>query len=501
MKIRYKIILLTSGLLMFLVITGLFTYFQFTKVASQLREIATQNMLLSNKVVALNLQHLEHTELFKKVVEKGILLESHQVTLAGYDSAKTEYSGNCMMFDQGITDQQSLINDAGEFQFLTGAERMAMKHNIDSVRALHDICQPRAGKVFAYLEKADINNALPLADTFYANEKKINSQLTGLLSSYNQYAGMVITMAEASRRQILYRLLGMILLVTIAGVTGAFFLARGIITSLNSAVWFARNVEQGKRDLSFTNIPSDEIGDLLQTLRNMLKALRESEQTVLDEKKKSDDLLCNILPEEVAAELKEKGYSEARYFDPVTVLFTDFKGFTTAAERLTPHQLVAELDTCFKAFDGIMAQYGVEKIKTVGDAYLAAAGLPVASADHARQAARAAIAIRDFMGERRKLKGDDTFQIRIGLHTGGVVAGIVGVRKFAYDIWGDTVNTAARMEQNSEPGRINISGTTFALIKEKFACTSRGEIEAKNKGALEMYFLESEHIDSKITAR
>ena len=210
------------------------------------------------------------------------------------------------------------------------------------------------------------------------------------------------------------------------------------------------------------------------------------------EKKKSDDLLRNILPEEIAEELKEKGTSAAKYFDHVSVLFTDFVAFTKAGERMTPQELVNELHACFKAFDGIMSKYNIEKIKTIGDAYLAVCGLPVADERHAEHMVKAAQEIVQFMKARKLELGDKTFEIRIGIHSGAVVAGIVGVKKFAYDIWGDTVNTAARMEQNGEAGKINISETTFEIVKDKFDCTYRGQITAKNKGELKMYFVEKE---------
>jgi class 3 adenylate cyclase/tetratricopeptide (TPR) repeat protein len=208
------------------------------------------------------------------------------------------------------------------------------------------------------------------------------------------------------------------------------------------------------------------------------------------EKKKSDDLLLNILPSEVATELKHKGSAEAKYFDHVTILFTDFVNFTGAGERMNSQELIDELDSCFKAFDEIISKYNIEKIKTIGDAYLAVSGLPVPDALHAENVVRAALEIREFMRNRLRQLGDRTFEIRIGVHSGSVVAGIVGVKKFAYDIWGDTVNTAARMEQNSLPDKINISQSTYDLVHEKFECSYRGEIEAKNKGQLSMYFLE-----------
>lgn len=209
------------------------------------------------------------------------------------------------------------------------------------------------------------------------------------------------------------------------------------------------------------------------------------------EKQKSEELLQNILPEEVASELKERGATTAQHFDKVTVIFTDFVGFTKAGERMSSEELVEELHACFKAFDGITERYNIEKIKTIGDAYLAVCGLPVAVENHAENTVKAAVEILHFMKERQWELGDKTFKIRIGIHSGDVVAGIVGVKKFAYDIWGDTVNTAARMEQNSEPNRINISETTHQLIEDQFVCTYRGELEAKNKGKLKMYFVEA----------
>lgn len=210
------------------------------------------------------------------------------------------------------------------------------------------------------------------------------------------------------------------------------------------------------------------------------------------EKKRSDELLLNILPAEVAEELKEKGSAEAKMFDEVSVIFTDFKGFTTIAENLSAKELVAEIDYCFKGFDNIIHKYNIEKIKTIGDSYMAAGGLPVASKTHAADVVNAALEIVKFMEnhkQQRLREGKPVFEIRIGINTGPVVAGIVGVKKFAYDIWGDTVNLASRMESSGEPGKINISGSTYELVKNDFTCTYRGKIQAKNKGEVDMYFV------------
>jgi ligand-binding sensor domain-containing protein/class 3 adenylate cyclase len=208
------------------------------------------------------------------------------------------------------------------------------------------------------------------------------------------------------------------------------------------------------------------------------------------QKQRSEDLLLNILPEEVATELKETGMAKAKYFDNVTVLLTDFVNFTRASEQLTPQELIDEIHACFKVFDEIVTRYGIEKIKTIGDAYLAVCGLPHEDPLHAEKIVNAAREIRDFMAERSKALGTKTFAVRIGIHTGNAIAGIVGVKKFAYDIWGDTVNTTARMEQNCDPGKVNISEATYEIVKDKFNCTYRGEIEAKNKGKMKMYFVD-----------
>lgn len=221
-----------------------------------------------------------------------------------------------------------------------------------------------------------------------------------------------------------------------------------------------------------------------------LRKVEEQNEIIRNEKRRSDELLLNILPMEIVEELKNTGQTVARRYENVTVLFTDFVNFTTVSELLTPEELVKEIDVCFKKFDKIIENCGLEKIKTIGDAYMAVCGLPVKDDLHAEKSVAAAIEIRKFIVEYKKRGGQ--FDIRIGLHSGSVVAGIVGDKKFAYDIWGDTVNTAARMEQNSEPGKINVSQDTYQLIKnsKSFTFESRGKIEAKNKGAIEMYYLE-----------
>jgi adenylate cyclase len=224
-----------------------------------------------------------------------------------------------------------------------------------------------------------------------------------------------------------------------------------------------------------------------------IRELGTKNKIIEEEKRRSDELLLNILPEEVMHELKAHGKTQARNFAKATVLFADIKDFTTISEKLSPDDLIEGLDAYFERFDKVIEKYGIEKIKTIGDAYVCAGGVPTKSDVNPHKVVQAAL---DFIYEIEKLKRERTsqgkipFEFRIGLHTGQLVAGVIGIRKFAYDIWGDTVNMAARMQQASEAGKINISGTTYELVKDGFACIYRGKIEAKNKGQIDMYFVE-----------
>ena len=212
------------------------------------------------------------------------------------------------------------------------------------------------------------------------------------------------------------------------------------------------------------------------------------------EKKRSDELLLNILPEETAEELKATGTAKAKSFESVSVLFTDFKNFTQASELLSPEELVAEINFCYSEFDKIITSHGIEKIKTIGDAYMCAGGLPAPNSTHPVDVIKAGLEMTAFIekNKQERIKQNQPFfELRLGIHTGPVVAGIVGIKKFAYDIWGDTVNIASRMESSGEPGKVNISGTTYELVKDKFTCEFRGEVEAKGKGKVKMYFVNS----------
>jgi class 3 adenylate cyclase len=248
--------------------------------------------------------------------------------------------------------------------------------------------------------------------------------------------------------------------------------------------------------------------NLYKTKQRTAKELAQKTEIIIAEKKRSDELLLNILPLQTANELKANGKAIARDYEMVTVLFTDFKDFTVVSEKLSPKDLVDVIDMCYSEFDNIIDKYQIEKIKTIGDAYLCASGiahdnLPSKTQHNPSNVINAALEIIDYMSamyEKRSAEGKPFFRIRIGIHSGPLVAGVVGRRKFAYDIWGDTVNTAARMEQNSEPGKVNVSATTYNMVKSDYHFIHRGKIEAKNKGQIDMYFVEAIEMPAQASA-
>lgn len=215
---------------------------------------------------------------------------------------------------------------------------------------------------------------------------------------------------------------------------------------------------------------------------------------ILDRQKAQiETLMLNILPEEVSSELQETGKATPRYYESVSVLFSDFKGFTKHADKLTPNELIEELNASFMAFDDIAEKYEIEKIKTIGDSYMCAAGIPTTYDGHVLNIVKAGLEMQEYIvanNIKRVSEGLAAWELRIGIHVGPVVAGVVGKKKYAYDIWGNAVNVASRMESNGEPGRVNISAATYELIKGVYACSYRGKIYAKNVGEIDMYFVD-----------
>jgi len=215
-------------------------------------------------------------------------------------------------------------------------------------------------------------------------------------------------------------------------------------------------------------------------------------EDLIIEKEKTENLLANVLPKNTASEIMEKGKATKIKYNFVTVLFSDIQGFTKIAEEMNPEVLIDELDKFFFNFDSVVEQLGIEKIKTIGDAYMCAGGIPEKNRTNPVEVILAAIEMQVYMKklkEASQLQGMKYWDIRIGIHTGAVVAGVVGHKKLSYDIWGDTVNTASRMESSGEAGKINISGTTYEFVKDFFICEHRGKMPVKYKGELDMYFV------------
>ena len=233
----------------------------------------------------------------------------------------------------------------------------------------------------------------------------------------------------------------------------------------------------------------------LITFRNYLRKVKTNK--ILDKQKgEIEGLLLNILPSEVAKELQTTGRALPKHYDKVSVLFSDFKGFTSHAEKMSPQELVEELNACFVAFDNIVGKYNLEKIKTIGDSYMCAGGIPVEKEGHVLNIVKASLEMQEWIKDNNIHKANNglaPWDLRIGIHVGPIVAGVVGKKKYAYDIWGSTVNIASRMESNGEAGKVNVSASTYELIKDQYHCSHRGKIHAKNVGDIDMYFIDREN--------
>jgi class 3 adenylate cyclase len=270
-------------------------------------------------------------------------------------------------------------------------------------------------------------------------------------------------------------------------ISMSIYLARDFaVTNRN----LARQLEEVQRLSALTLEQEREKKRILEGQKEKLEVLVKERTAELEaEKDKTEDLLHNILPDKVVKELKEKGTTEPEHFRNVTVYFSDIVGFTSQSGQLEPELLISELNEIFTAFDDIMVGNGCERIKTIGDAYLAVCGMPEEDPEHAEKMARSAIKILEYLRERNKIS-EVKWQIRVGIHSGDVVGSVVGVRKYIYDVFGDTINTAARMEQHSEPMKINVSPATKQLLEKSFQFTERPVLEIKGKGRMEMFFLD-----------
>lgn len=253
---------------------------------------------------------------------------------------------------------------------------------------------------------------------------------------------------------------------------------------------FSQKVDfMGDFSVAFNSM-AQQLKDAFEKIELQNKRISEAYDIIKQEKEKSDKLLLNILPVKVADDLKRTGQTTPESFPDVTVLFSDLVGFTKLSSILDPKVLIDELNDIFTAFDNVIGKNGCERMKTIGDAYLAVCGIPEANENHAENIVNSAIEILNYMRDRNK-RSNMKWEIRIGIHTGKVVGGVVGVKKYIYDVFGDTINTASRMESNSEPMKINVSETTYEIIKDKYVFLPREPVDVRGKGRMKMYFVET----------
>lgn len=419
-----------------------------------------------------------------------------------YDSALVYFNESGALYEKANYDIGKAYNlgNIGMVYALTGKNELAEKNINEAIQILqesgdyHPICVYLIYMADIYLDKKEHQTAidyaersLMLAEQYGLKEQIGEANLN--LSELYEIMGDLETSYKHYKDHIAYRdsVNNIATVQQLANQRTNFEVSQKQIE-----VDLAEQREKNQRNIAIgTGVALFLIGLLAIGLFRRNAFIRKTKQIIEEERDRSDNLLLNILPEETAAELKANGTVKAKKYEAVTVLFTDFKGFTSYSEKLSPEALVETVSFYFSKFDAIMDKYGLEKIKTIGDAYMCAGGLHDNTIDHAHRMVSAAFEIIEFVEATKKddASSELTFDIRIGINTGPVVAGVVGTKKFAYDIWGDAVNVASRMESMSEPGRINISENTYALIKEDAECEYRGKIQVKNRGMMKMFFV------------
>lgn len=274
-------------------------------------------------------------------------------------------------------------------------------------------------------------------------------------------------------------------------ITIYLFIGGTLFLAVILTVFYFRYREKQKTNRLLSE-QNEEITQQRDAIQEQKEAIEQQGQVIYAERQKSENLLLNILPKSIAEELKVHGKAKMRHYEKVSILFTDFKDFTTIASRLSSEELMEELNYCFSNFDRIIAKHNMEKIKTIGDSYMCAGGIPDANTNNPIDSILAALEIQDFMiqeRQKRQDKGENYWQCRLGINTGEVRAGVIGESKFAYDVWGDAVNLASRMESGGAVGKVNVSEHTYELVKDFFDFTPRGNVEVKNGLILNMYFV------------
>ncbi len=345
----------------------------------------------------------------------------------------------------------------------------------------------RITEALHHLLAGRLPDAVVLSPDYPDNEVK---QAIGYLNRFlEEYRGFAEGLAYLSRGELGFT--------AARGRSHALQSIKNLQANLRHLTWKTQRIAAG--DLTQR---VDFMGDFSTAFNQMTRQLQESfarieeqnaalsvaNEEIRAEKEKADALLLNVLPAAVAQDLKETGQTTPELFEDVTVCFSDMVGFTKLCSGLSPQRLIDELNEIFTAFDGIIGDHGCERIKTIGDAYLAVCGMPEANPAHAERMVRAAVAMVRYLEERNR-RSELHWEMRTGVHTGPVIGGVVGVRKYIYDVFGDTINTASRMESHAPPMRVNLSEATYLRVRDAFAWEERSQVEVKGKGQMRMYLV------------
>jgi class 3 adenylate cyclase len=295
--------------------------------------------------------------------------------------------------------------------------------------------------------------------------------------------------AQQASSRVRWFIVGAVMVILLCGVVLSYILARSITVPIGLLTVVAQRIGAGELRAKAPVVSGDEVGCLAETFNEMTGRLAQSLDDIEKERETSEKLLRNVLPDPIALRLKKGQETIADQYDEATVLFADIVGFTRISSHLTATEIVSHLNVIFSTFDDLADRHGVEKIKTIGDAYMVASGLPEARSDHAEAVADMALGMRSALKDLQKETPFD-LEIRIGICTGPLIAGVIGKKKFIYDLWGDTVNVASRMESHGSPGQIQVSSSTYHCLRDRYVLRERGSIEIKGKGSMDTYFLD-----------
>jgi len=350
-----------------------------------------------------------------------------------------------------------------------------------------EIIDKITGSIYHVLNGKKRPVPLELPDDYPDNEiRQVITYINRFISEYNEFAGFMSSMARGE--------LDFSELNSKMEVAQSF---KHLRSNLKHLTWKTQRIADGdfSQAVDFMGDFSTAFNNMTQQLKAAFKKiesqneeLKKAHKIISIEKAKSEQLLLNTLPLKVVEDLKQYGKTEPQVFEDVTVYFSDIVDFTSSSSNVEPKILISELNEIFTAFDEIMTENHCERIKTIGDAYLAVCGMPAPDPDHARNIQNAALEIRNYFLNRQNAAID--WEIRIGIHTGKVVGGVVGIKKYIYDVFGETINTASRMESNSEPMKINVSEITHRITRDDYHYIEREPFEVKGNCHIKMYFLE-----------